>query len=528
MTDHATWADGMRRAYGVRERPERERRQWEVLLSEMPAGVKYTALAASVVADGGGRLRLSYDDLARLTGLARTTLHTAMQQAVEVGYMQRVEVRRGRGKVGSYRLVIPERTLAELLRDAPAGTFPREAGTFSRNFSEEASGTFCREAGTFPRNFSGEGGGPFSNGVPEAENTSNANDLAAGAQGAGGPLPIRAGTFSRNFSGEASGTFPGEAGTFRAKSSGTFFDGMQSAEKPSKINNLTKCKKVPEGAVRNFLPDKFRNFFAADENSSKINALSAPEKVPEGGVRNFSDEKARNFCFTENGAGTFSPIQSDEEKSNENNELVSCETSQNETTGTFPGARAHSPITNLSVNGEGGSMYPGSNINIFPLQHQYQGDIYTPRARGGGGGEGARQGTSVASPPPDPGREALARLGLTLEDYRLGLEAAAGDSLDYTSPAVAILTEPLGWLAAGADPDIDVYPVLRRSAGRGRRVRSWVYFRTAVHDALRQRREAAAAPADRNARRRALGLPDADDVLAQALAILSAPAGGAA
>lgn len=83
-----------------------------------------------------------------------------------------------------------------------------------------------------------------------------------------------------------------------------------------------------------------------------------------------------------------------------------------------------------------------------------------------------------------------------LDEMERRLVEAAGPALDPVALALRILTEPLGWLAAGCDLDFDVLPTIAGLSARprGLPIRSWSYFAEAVRQA-RDRRLAAAAPA---------------------------------
>lgn len=72
-----------------------------------------------------------------------------------------------------------------------------------------------------------------------------------------------------------------------------------------------------------------------------------------------------------------------------------------------------------------------------------------------------------------------------LDDLEARLARAAGDSLNRTTPALADLSRPLAWLAAGCDLGADILPTVGRLA-RTRpagSIASWKYFEQAVMDA---------------------------------------------
>ena len=65
------------------------------------------------------------------------------------------------------------------------------------------------------------------------------------------------------------------------------------------------------------------------------------------------------------------------------------------------------------------------------------------------------------------------------------LRAAGGDALDPTATSLIVLSQPIGWLDAGCDLELDILPVIRARAARlpPQRVRSWSFFAGAVADA---------------------------------------------
>lgn len=71
------------------------------------------------------------------------------------------------------------------------------------------------------------------------------------------------------------------------------------------------------------------------------------------------------------------------------------------------------------------------------------------------------------------------------------LREAAGESINTAHPGLLVLAEPLGWLAAGCDLELDILPTIVGIAARGGRpAQSWRYFAPAVLEA-RDRRVAA-------------------------------------
>lgn len=80
------------------------------------------------------------------------------------------------------------------------------------------------------------------------------------------------------------------------------------------------------------------------------------------------------------------------------------------------------------------------------------------------------------------------------------LDGREGDLLDALgvtdetkTPGLLVLSEPIRWVAAGCDIDLDIIPALRSIAARGRTVKSWAYCSDAVFEA--RDRRLAPAPA---------------------------------
>jgi len=73
------------------------------------------------------------------------------------------------------------------------------------------------------------------------------------------------------------------------------------------------------------------------------------------------------------------------------------------------------------------------------------------------------------------------------------LYAAAGVTDETKPPGLLAFSEPIRWVVAGCDIDLDIIPALRSIAARGRTVRSWAYCSDAVFEA--RDRRLAPAPA---------------------------------
>ena len=80
-------------------------------------------------------------------------------------------------------------------------------------------------------------------------------------------------------------------------------------------------------------------------------------------------------------------------------------------------------------------------------------------------------------------REAFAALSADLRD-------AAGAAMNAAHPSVLSLAEPIAWIDAGCDLDLDILPTIAAIAARPRAspVCSWTYFRRAVLEARDRRR----------------------------------------
>ena len=102
--------------------------------------------------------------------------------------------------------------------------------------------------------------------------------------------------------------------------------------------------------------------------------------------------------------------------------------------------------------------------------------------------------------PPQPSAEPAAQVPswTRAQTDALGarLRDAAGASINSASPGLLVLAEPIGWLAAGCDLELDILPAVAGLAARSRGspIRSWSYFAGAVREA-RDRRIEAAKPA---------------------------------
>lgn len=73
------------------------------------------------------------------------------------------------------------------------------------------------------------------------------------------------------------------------------------------------------------------------------------------------------------------------------------------------------------------------------------------------------------------------------------LYAALGVTDETKSPGLLTFSEPMRWVSAGCDIDLDILPALRSIAARGRTVKSWAYCSDAVFEA--RDRRLAPAPA---------------------------------
>lgn len=100
-----------------------------------------------------------------------------------------------------------------------------------------------------------------------------------------------------------------------------------------------------------------------------------------------------------------------------------------------------------------------------------------------------------------------------VDELERRLVSAAGGALDPVSAGLRIMTEPLGWIAAGCDLEADILPTIAGLCARPRAspVRSWGYFAEAVRQARDRRRLALqAAPVSAPAgNRRGPALPAA-------------------
>lgn len=65
--------------------------------------------------------------------------------------------------------------------------------------------------------------------------------------------------------------------------------------------------------------------------------------------------------------------------------------------------------------------------------------------------------------------------------------AALGVTDETKTPGLLVLSEPIRWVAAGCDIDLDIIPALRSIAARGRTVKSWAYCSDAVFEARDRR-----------------------------------------
>ena len=101
--------------------------------------------------------------------------------------------------------------------------------------------------------------------------------------------------------------------------------------------------------------------------------------------------------------------------------------------------------------------------------------------------------------PPQPAAEPVQVPSWTrAETDALGarLRDAAGASINSASPGFLVFAEPIGWLAAGCDLELDILPAVAGVSARyrGPPIRTWSYFTPAVLEA-RDRRQEMAKPA---------------------------------
>lgn len=95
-----------------------------------------------------------------------------------------------------------------------------------------------------------------------------------------------------------------------------------------------------------------------------------------------------------------------------------------------------------------------------------------------------------ASPPPIDSHALHARL-----------VAAAGPSLYQLALGLVAVSEPISWLKAGADLELDVLPIVQALGARARpgSIRSWNYFAPAVSEAKARRERGLPAPSEHTA-----------------------------
>ncbi len=85
---------------------------------------------------------------------------------------------------------------------------------------------------------------------------------------------------------------------------------------------------------------------------------------------------------------------------------------------------------------------------------------------------------------------AQAREEIHLDELETKLRQVAGDSTNTAAPNLCVMSEPLGWIGAGFDLDLDILPTIRTVAKRVRkkhRIQAWGYFTQAIADAHARR-----------------------------------------
>ena len=104
--------------------------------------------------------------------------------------------------------------------------------------------------------------------------------------------------------------------------------------------------------------------------------------------------------------------------------------------------------------------------------------------------------TPLSPPIIPPTLETTDDRGLDPHELWDQLSAAANGALYPLSINLQVVSEPIGWLKAGADLELDVLPTVRAMAGRCKHhsVRSWSYFAGAVADARDRRLKGLPAP----------------------------------
>lgn len=110
---------------------------------------------------------------------------------------------------------------------------------------------------------------------------------------------------------------------------------------------------------------------------------------------------------------------------------------------------------------------------------------------------------SVATVVPIAPREraapaADAKPKIDFRDLHKRLVEAGGEALNRASASLETVSDPIGWIEAGADLERDILPVIRAKAGRARQqsIRHWRYFADAVAEAVESRKRGLPAVAD--------------------------------
>jgi hypothetical protein len=102
---------------------------------------------------------------------------------------------------------------------------------------------------------------------------------------------------------------------------------------------------------------------------------------------------------------------------------------------------------------------------------------------------------------PEPVRKPLPEKS-KLEAMTDALTKAAGRALNPTSPNLMMIADPLNWIQAGADFDLDILPAVAVAAQKCRpgSIHGWYYFAGPVKDAMHRRIETGKSFAEAPAR----------------------------